>query len=104
PAAEFVSTAPAADSKANSGPGMEAFSFGDPEPVTSMRDIFYEGLWLTPDEWYEPPVPLNILAKTYRATPHHGSALQVKRNILLRTFVPHPLLDRQTFAGLALDY
>ncbi|MEX1197786.1 MAG: phage portal protein [Pseudohongiellaceae bacterium] len=83
---------------------IEAFSFGDPEPVTSMRDIWYEGVWLSPDEWYEPPVPLSILAQSYRATAHHGSALQVKRNILIRTFMPHPLLSRQTFAGLALDY
>lgn len=83
---------------------MEAFGFGDPEPVTSMRDIWYEGLWLSPDEWYEPPIPLGILAKTYRATAHHGSALQVKRNILLRTFEPHPLLGRQAFSALALDY
>ncbi|QEM80229.1 phage portal protein [Halomonas binhaiensis] len=89
---------------APSMPKAEAFTFGDAEPVTSMRDIFYEGLLLTPDEWYEPPIPLEILAKSYRATAHHGSALQVKRNILLRTFKPHPLLGRQAFSGLALDY
>jgi len=85
-------------------PHIEAFSFGDPEPVTSLRDIWYEGVWLSADEWYEPPIPLSILAKSYRATAHHGSAMQVKRNILLRTFVTHPLLGRQAFAALALDY
>ncbi|WP_322528568.1 phage portal protein [Salinicola sp. LHM] len=84
--------------------GVEAFSFGDAEPVTSLRDVFYEGVYLSPNEWYEPPVPFDVLAKSYRATAHHGSALQVKRNILLRTFIPHPLLSRQTFSGLALDY
>lgn len=88
----------------NAPSGIEAFSFGDAEPVTTMRDFFYEGIWLSPDEWYEPPVPFNLLAKTYRATAHHGSAMQVKRNILLRTFVPHPLLRRRDFSGLALDY
>lgn len=85
-------------------PHMEAFSFGDPVPVTSLRDIIYEGVWLSPDQWYEPPVPFDVLAKSYRATPHHGSAIQVKRNILLRSFVPHPLLPRSAFAVLALDY
>ena len=95
-AAEHTQVAPS--------PGMEAFSFGDPEPVTSMRDIWYEGVWQSPEGWYEPPVPLNILSKSYRATAHHGSALQVKRNILLRTFIPHPLLNRQTFSALALNY
>lgn len=93
-----------ATAPASAGSGVKAFTFGDPEPVTSMRDFFYEGLWLSADEWYEPPVPFAILAKSYRATAHHGSALQVKRNILLRTFIPHPLLDRRTFKGLALDY
>lgn len=83
---------------------IEAFTFGDPEPVTSMRDVWYEGVWLTPDEWYEPPIPLSVLAKSYRATPHHGSALQVKRNILLKTFIPHPMLSRRDFSGVALDY
>lgn len=85
-------------------PRTEAFTFGDPEPVNSMRDFFYEGLWLSPDEWYEPPIPFDTLARSYRATAHHGSALQVKRNILLRTFIPHPLMGRQAFSGLALDY
>ena len=88
----------------DSSPHIEAFTFGDPEPVTSMRDIWYEGVWLSADEWYEPPIPLSVLAKSYRATAHHGSALQVKRNILLRTFIPHELLGRQAFSGFALDY
>ena len=89
---------------ATTAPKAEAFTFGDPVPVTSLRDMFYEGLWLSPDEWYEPPIPFDVLAKSYRSTAHHGSALQVKRNILLRTFKPHPLLGRQAFSGLALDY
>lgn len=85
-------------------PRAEVFTFGDPVPVTSVRDMFYEGLWLSADEWYEPPIPFDILAKSYRATAHHGSAMQVKRNILMRTFKPHPLLSRLAFSGLALDY
>ncbi|MDH4571084.1 phage portal protein [Salinicola acroporae] len=94
----------ASDAKSQQSAGVEAFSFGDAEPVTSLRDVFYEGVYLSPNEWYEPPVPFEVLAKSYRATAHHGSALQVKRNILLRTFIPHPLLNRQTFSALALDY
>lgn len=89
---------------APTAPKAAAFTFGDPVPVTSLRDVVYEGLWRGSDDWYEPPVSLSLLAKTYRATPHHGSALQVKRNILVKTFRPHPLLSRATFAALALDY
>ncbi|MBZ9576713.1 phage portal protein [Modicisalibacter sp. MOD 31.J] len=95
---------PAVLSQSSAPARAEAFSFGDPEPVTSLRDFFYEGVWLSPNEWYEPPIPFTILAKSYRATAHHGSALQVKRNILLRTFQPHPLLSRQAFSALALDH
>lgn len=104
PADHSQAAAVAGNVSPSTAPSVEAFSFGDPEPVTSMRDIFYEGLYLSSDEWYEPPVPLSILAKSYRATAHHGSAIQVKRNILIKTFRPHPLLSRQQFATLALDY
>jgi capsid portal protein len=83
----------------------EAFSFGDPIPVTDGYDFLYTGCWMMGNsEWYEPPVDLTALAQTYRATAHHGSAIQVKRNILLRSFIPHPLLSRQAFSALATDY
>lgn len=82
----------------------EVFSFGDPEPVLDTKDIFWEGVWIAANEWWEPPVPFSVLSRSYRATAHHGSALQVKRNLLLKTFVPHPHLTRQAFAGIALDF
>ncbi|WP_417329583.1 phage portal protein [Halomonas cupida] len=83
---------------------VEAFSFGDPVPVTDGYDFFYTGCWMLGSEWYEPPVDFPALAQTYRATAHHGSAIQVKRNILVSSFVPHPLLSRQAFSALATDY
>ncbi|MDC9607361.1 hypothetical protein [Xenorhabdus griffiniae] len=36
--------------------------------------------------------------------PHHSSAVYVKRNILYNTFMPHRLLNRQTFDSWALDF
>lgn len=83
---------------------MEVFSFGDPTPVLDRFDFFYTGCWLSANEWYEPPVDFPALSRSYRATAHHGSALQVKRNILVKTFVPHRLLSRRSFSALALDY
>ncbi len=82
----------------------EAFSFGDPVPVIDGYDFFYTGCWMLGSEWYEPPVDFPALAQTYRATAHHGSALQVKRNILVGSFIPHPLLSRQAFSALVTDY
>jgi hypothetical protein len=44
------------------------------------------------------------LAKSLRAAVHHSSPIYVKRNILTSTFIPHPLLSRQDFSRLVLDY
>ncbi|ABM38586.1 phage portal protein [Polaromonas naphthalenivorans] len=83
---------------------MEAFSFGDPEPVMDNREILdYIECWMN-GRWYEPPVSLEGLAKSFRASTHHSSSIYFKRNILLSTFQPHPLLDRATFSGYALDF
>lgn len=60
----------------------EAFSFGEPVPVTDGHDFFYTGCWMLGTEWYEPPVNFPALPQIYRTTAHHGSAIQVKRNIL----------------------
>jgi PBSX family phage portal protein len=83
---------------------MEAFSFGDPEPVMDNREIMdYIECW-TNGRWYEPPVSLDGLAKSFRASTHHSSSIYFKRNILLSTFQPHALLDKATFSAFALDY
>ena len=83
---------------------MEAFAFGDPEPVMDNRDILdYVECW-TNGRWYEPPVSLDGLAKSFRASTHHSSSIYFKRNILLSTFQPHPLLSRAAFSSLALDF
>ena len=83
---------------------MEAFSFGDPTPVMDRREILdYLECWMN-GRWYEPPVSWDGLAKSFRASTHHSSALYFKRNILLSTFVPHKLMDRATFSAYALDY
>ncbi len=81
-----------------------AFTFGDPVPVLDGRDILdYLECW-TNGRWYEPPVDPSGLAKTFRASTHHASALYFKRNLLARSFVPHRWLDRETFSAWALDY
>lgn len=82
----------------------EVFSFGNPVPVLNAYDFLYTGCWPNAGRYYEPPIDLNALAKLYRATAHHGSALQVKRNILVRTFVPNQWLNRSQFTRMALDY
>ena len=76
---------------------MEAFTFGDPMPVMDGRGILdYIECWMN-GRWYEPPISLDGLAKTFRASTHHSSALFFKRNVLASTFIQHKWLDRDTF-------
>ncbi len=91
-------------SEAASAPPVQAFSFGDPIPVLDRRELLDYLECVAMGKWYEPPISLDSLAKTFRATVHHASPIYVKRNILLSTFVPHPLLSRSEFSRFALDY
>lgn len=85
-------------------PSAEAFTFGEPMPVLSQREIFDYLESMNNGKWYEPPLSLDGLAKVYRAAVHHGSAIQVKRNILRSCFIPHPKLSLAEFTGIAMDY
>lgn len=83
---------------------MEAFTFGDPVPVLDTREVLdYVESWFN-GRWYEPPVPLEDLARTLRANGHHASAIHFKRNMLVLTFQPHALLTREAFAAFVLDW
>lgn len=83
---------------------MEAFTFGEPTPVLDRRDILDYVECIDNGQWYEPPVSFSGLAKSMRAAVHHSSPIYVKRNILVSTYIPHPLLSRQDFSRYALDY
>ncbi|EPR1415762.1 phage portal protein [Citrobacter koseri] len=83
---------------------MEAFTFGEPTPVLDRRDILDYVECIDNGQWYEPPVSFSGLAKSMRAAVHHSSPIYVKRNILVSTYIPHPLLSRQDFSRFALDY
>ncbi|MBF3524156.1 capsid portal protein, partial [Burkholderia pseudomallei] len=55
-------------------------------------------------EWFEPPVSFAGLAKSFRASTHHSSALFFKANVLASTFRPHRWLSRHAFERWALDF
>ncbi|SMC24155.1 phage portal protein, PBSX family [Andreprevotia lacus DSM 23236] len=86
------------------GGGLEMFTFGDPEAVLDRRGILDYLECMSNGRWYEPPLSLDGLAKSFRATPHHSSPIYVKRNVLVSSYIPHPLLPRGEFARAALDY
>lgn len=53
--------------------------------------------------WYEPPVPMLALARTYNMSAHHKSAILYKRNQLLRSFVPSRWMNRDQFGKIVLN-
>ncbi|MEH4266378.1 phage portal protein [Klebsiella aerogenes] len=85
-------------------PAAQAFTFGEPEPVLNYGAIMECLECVGNGVWYDPPIDFDGLMRLFRATPHHGSALFVKRNILASTFIPHPLLSMHEFTSWALDY
>lgn len=82
---------------------VDVFTFGEPEAMSRVRLLDYVESMFN-GRWYEPPYPLEALAGAFRASPHHGSAIFLKRNLLTARFVPHPKLSRETFKSLALDF
>jgi PBSX family phage portal protein len=90
--------------QASSASSVEAFTFGDPEPVLSRATMLDMLECWHNSRWYEPPISLDGLARAYRASPHHSSAIILKRNMLAASLDPSSLLSRKAFAGLVQDY
>jgi PBSX family phage portal protein len=84
--------------------GVEAFSFGEPEAVLDRRQLL--DLLECPhnNRWYEPPISRDGLARSFRVSPHHSSAIIFKRNQLVGSFIPSQWLSRTVFAKLVQDY
>lgn len=79
--------------------------FGEPEPVINKRTGILEHLHARNNgRWYAPPVPLDGLTRAFNASPHHSSAMILKRNLLVSSFQPTRLLNRRAFMALALDF
>lgn len=83
---------------------VHAFTFGEPSPMLSGGEMFdyLECYWN--GRWYEPPLSLDGLARSVRSSVHLHSGLMFKRNLLSKTFIPHPLLSRASFEQFALDF
>lgn len=101
---EAASAAQGAIVAANDNRGVSAFTFGDPEPVNSRATMLDMLECYHNQRWYEPPISLDGLARTFRASPHHSSAIILKRNMLAASLEPTPYMSRKAFAGMVQDY
>lgn len=83
----------------------QAFSFGEPIPVLDRAEIlnYFESVVMY-EKYYQPPINPSYLAKALGASPHHQSAITVKKNILLSTCQTSPLLPRTQLEKLVQDY
>lgn len=80
-----------------------AFTFGEPEPIDRASLLDYVQVWNN-GRWYEPPISTLGLANMMRAAPHHSSAIFIKRNLLVSSFVPTKYLSVAEFEAFATDY
>lgn len=94
----------AASAPMRPAPRAEAFTFGDPVPVLDRRELLEYLECVQLGKWYEPPLSLDGLARSFRAAVHHSSPIYVKRNILVSTYKPHPWLSRSAFSRWVLEY
>jgi PBSX family phage portal protein len=83
---------------------IEAFTFGDPEPVNSRATMLDMLECWHNQRWYEPPISLEGLSRSFRASPHHSSAIILKRNMLAASLDPASLISRRDFAAMVQDY
>jgi PBSX family phage portal protein len=89
---------------ANDNGALQTFSFGDPEPALGGRQLIDMLECWHNGRWYEPPLPLDGLARAFRVSPHHSSAIMLKRNLLVASLDPNSLLTRAEFGKLVQDY
>jgi PBSX family phage portal protein len=84
--------------------GITAFAIDDAVSVLERRDLLLHVESWSNGRWYEPPIAPRTLAQLLQASPHHGSAIRTKRNLLVKHFVPHPQLSRDEFGKFVLDF
>jgi PBSX family phage portal protein len=83
---------------------VTSFAFDDAVSVVNARELLgHTECWWN-GRWYEPPITPKNLAQMLQASAHHGSAIRVKRNLLVKHFIPHPQLSRTEFGKFVLDF
>jgi PBSX family phage portal protein len=83
---------------------VDAFAFGDPDAVLDRRQILDLIECYANDRWYEPPLSRDGLARAFRASAHHSSAIDFKCNQVVAALAPTPYLSRAAFAKAVKDY
>lgn len=84
--------------------GVTVFALDDAVSAMDRRELLgYTECWWN-GRWYEPPIKPKSLAQMLQASAHHGSAIRIKRNLLVKHFIPHAQLSREEFGKFVLDF
>lgn len=83
---------------------IRAFTFGAPEPVLNSYDFLSMIECCNNGQYYQPPISLSGLAKSFQISPHHSSAILLKRNLIMGALQPSKYLTRQDFGAIVQDY
>ncbi|MXO73173.1 phage portal protein [Altererythrobacter buctensis] len=80
------------------------FTFGDPESVLDRRELSsYFEVWHN-NRWFEPPLPMDTLARSFNMSAHHRSAIALKLNLLVSHLQPSRWLGADDFERFAIDF
>lgn len=80
------------------------FSFDDAVAEMDKKELLDMLHAVYNNHYYEPPISLDGLAKSLHSNPYHESAILVKRNILISTFIDNDKLPLDEFEKLVMDY
>ncbi len=91
--------------RAEDSQGAIVFSFGDDVSILDGQSTwgYFDGVWANA-QWYEPPVTFMGLAKSYRMSPHHQSAIKLKVNLLKKHFIPSRWMTAAEHERAVLDF
>lgn len=85
-------------------PRSMAFKIGDIEPVLTSSPADYLGVFVSPGDYYEPPVSLRGLGKILRANGYHCTIPPFRRNRLLQYYISNNVLSDRDLGGASIDY
>lgn len=84
--------------------GVEVFTFGEPESVLDRGEFLLMLEAGDAGKYYAPPISMIGLVKAHRASPHHTSAITLKRNLLAGSLQPTRLMSHAEFEKLVTNY
>lgn len=92
---------------ADTTPRASVFTFGDPEPALATELMDYMGsiaMGRGENAYWEPPVSLTGLARSFRANPHHGVIPGFIANQVQKYYAETPLLSREALGRAVVDF